>query len=409
MRHHRASACAMSPTNGALENAPRAPGRRQALIPGFSAVRCCVVPAAVRLPLPSACCRWADSSPATPTASTAGGPSQRPDRATLQSMLEQARSPEEVRNLRRRVAIHAAYARLRRWPPSRGAGVPAMRSLLKSRFSPDPGAAMRHLELTPALLWRSRRVGSARRRRYRPAVLRRALERVRLRRLTSVDFARRRELAGQAELTLDWRDPARPANGAGHATCASRRWKRRRGRTPRAVPRLPSGRPDPMLGSAYHRHRQRAGGGGSRIRYRTYPKPSAGLRWLTRRRPRARSASLPPSQQAIHVSAAGYRCRDTPARFPTSRRCAQGPACRDEARQTTPAVRSDGTFRSRMEQPIPSYCWRSRSVIASRATGRAASVRRGGPAQARAREFADTEYRIAAADTLRSLPLGRAK
>lgn len=148
-------------------------------------------------------------------------------------------------------------------------------------------------------------------------------ERVRVTRLAldlEVDFARR-ELAGQAELTLDWRDPA-----ARELVLDTRDLRIEKvealavGGAPRAVPFRLDAR-DPVLGSALHID---TGGPAAavRIRYRTAPEAS-GLQWLTPAQTAGKKHPFLFSQsQAIHARS-WVPLQDTPAvRFPTSRRCA---------------------------------------------------------------------------------------
>ncbi len=229
-------------------------------------------------------------------------------------------------------------------------------------------------------------------------------ERVRVTRLAldlEVDFARR-ELAGQAELALDWRDPA-----AKELVLDTRDLRIDKveafavGGAPRTVPYRLDAR-DAVLGSALHID---TGGpvAAVRIRYRTVPEAS-GLQWLTPAQTAGKKHPFLFSQsQAIHARS-WVPLQDTPAvRFPYTATVRVPKALRAVMSADNDARHPlDGTFRFRMEQPIPSYLLAlAVGDIAVRSTGpRSAVYAEPALLKRAAREFADTEAMIAAAEKL---------
>ncbi len=217
----------------------------------------------------------------------------------------------------------------------------------------------------------------------------------------SVDFERR-ELAGTAELALDWKDAgartlvldtrdlsigsvdAVDAAGAQHAVRFSLRKR------------------DPILGSALE-IRLDAPAPRVRIRYHTSPDAS-GLQWMTPAQTAGKQHPFMFSQsESIHARS-WVPLQDTPSvRFTYTAHVAVPKALRAIMSAPNDADHPlDGDFRFAMDKPIPSYLLAiAVGDLAARATGpRSAVYAEPSVVDAAASEFADTEKMIAATEKL---------
>ena len=216
-----------------------------------------------------------------------------------------------------------------------------------------------------------------------------------------VDFGQRR-LAGTAELSLDWKDPAarqvvldtrdldiaavEAVDAAGSAKPVSFALDRR----------------DPILGSAL-RIRLDAQAPAVRIHYRTSPNAS-GLQWMTPAQTAGKQHPFMFSQsESIHARS-WVPLEDTPSvRFTYTARVHVPKELRAIMSAPNDAAHPlDGDFRFAMDQPIPSYLLAiAVGDIAARATGpRSAVYAEPAIVDAAAKEFSDTEAMIAATEKL---------
>jgi len=216
-----------------------------------------------------------------------------------------------------------------------------------------------------------------------------------------VDFAQRR-LNGTAELALDWRD--REARelvlDTRDLVIESVDAVAVGGPAPKPSYRL--GARDPVLGASLHIQLD-GPAAAVRIRYHTSPEAS-GLQWLAPAQTAGRKQPFLFSQsQAIHARS-WVPLQDTPAvRFPYTATIKVPKALRAVMSADNDAGHPlDGTFRFRMEQPIPSYLLAlAVGDLAVRETGpRSAVYAEPSVVEKAAREFADTEAMIAATEKL---------
>jgi len=217
----------------------------------------------------------------------------------------------------------------------------------------------------------------------------------------AVDFDKR-ELAGTAELSLDWKDAgartlvldtrdlsiesveAIDANGAADAA------------------RFALGKRDPILGSALT-IRLDAPAPHVRVRYRTSPDAS-GLQWMTPAQTAGKRHPFMFSQsESIHARS-WVPLQDTPSvRFTYTAHLAVPKALRAVMSAPNDASHPlDGDFRFAMDKPIPSYLLAiAVGDLAARATGpRSAVYAEPSVVDAAASEFADTEKMIATTEKL---------
>ncbi len=211
-----------------------------------------------------------------------------------------------------------------------------------------------------------------------------------------VDF-KRHELAGTAELELDWKDPfARtlvldtrdltiervetidPRSGAAHAE------------------RYTLDKRDPVLGSAL-RIALDTQAPKVRVRYRTSPQAS-GLQWMTPAQTAGKKHPFMYSQsQSIHARS-WVPLQDTPGvRFTYTAHVAAPKELRAVMSANNDARHAlDGDYRFTMDQPIPSYLLAiAVGDLAVRETGpRSAVYAEPSVVEAAAKEFADTEKMI---------------
>ncbi len=217
----------------------------------------------------------------------------------------------------------------------------------------------------------------------------------------AVDFDRR-ELAGTAELALDWKDAgarklvldtrdlaieavdAIDASGAAHAAPFS------------------LAKRDPILGAALE-IRLDAPVSRVRIRYRTSPNAS-GLQWMTPAQTAGRQHPFMFSQsESIHARS-WVPLQDTPSvRFTYTAHLSVPKELRAIMSAPNDAAHPlDGDFRFAMEKPIPSYLLAiAVGDLAARATGpRSAVYAEPSVVEAAANEFADTEKMIGTTESL---------
>ena len=217
----------------------------------------------------------------------------------------------------------------------------------------------------------------------------------------AVDF-RKRELAGTAELALDWRDPAArelvldtrdlaidkveavDAEGAAHAA------------------KFALGERDKVLGSAL-RIALEAQAPRVRVQYRTSPQAS-GLQWMTPAQTAGRKQPFMFSQsESIHARS-WVPLQDSPAiRFTYTAHVQAPRALRVVMSANNDSKHAlDGDFRFAMDQSIPSYLLAiAVGDLAVRETGpRSAVYAEPSVVEAAAKEFADTETMIATTEKL---------
>ena len=217
----------------------------------------------------------------------------------------------------------------------------------------------------------------------------------------AVDFDRR-ELAGTAELALDWKDAsartlvldtrdlaiesveAIDAGGAAHAA------------------KFSLGKRDPILGSALE-IRLDAPAPRVRVRYRTSPDAS-GLQWMTPAQTAGKQHPFMFSQsESIHARS-WVPLQDTPSvRFTYTAHLTVPKALRAIMSAPNDATHPlDGDFRFAMDKPIPSYLLAiAVGDLAARATGpRSAVYAEPSIVESAASEFADTEKMIATTEKL---------
>ena len=216
-----------------------------------------------------------------------------------------------------------------------------------------------------------------------------------------VDFARH-ELAGTAELALDWGDPAARqlvldtrglAIGSVQAVDAA-------GKASRADFTLDKA--DPLLGSALriHLHAQVPR---VRIRYRTSPDAS-GLQWMTPAQTAGKKQPFMYSQsESIHARS-WVPLQDTPSvRFTWTAHVSVPKALRAVMSADNDARHPlDGDFRFTMDEPVPSYLLAlAVGDLDVRTTGpRSAVYAESSVVEKAAHEFADTEKMIVATEAL---------
>ncbi|HEY0179127.1 MAG TPA: M1 family metallopeptidase [Dokdonella sp.] len=215
------------------------------------------------------------------------------------------------------------------------------------------------------------------------------------------DFTRH-ELAGTAELALDWHDPA-----ARRLVLDSRDLRIERVEALDAAgvarpARYALGKRDAILGSALGVELD-AQAPRVRIRYRSAPDAS-GLQWMTPAQTAGKRQPFMFSQSEPIHARSWVPLQDTPSvRFTYTAHVRVPKALRAVMSADNDAAHPlDGDFRFTMDQPIPSYLLAiAVGDLAVRETGpRSAVYADPGVVDAAAREFADTEKMIATAETL---------
>jgi aminopeptidase N len=229
-------------------------------------------------------------------------------------------------------------------------------------------------------------------------------DQVRVRKLAldlAADFEHK-QLAGTAELVLDWRDPKATALVLDTRDLTIEKVEAYAvGGPPRAV-KYTLDPADPMFGSALHVQLD-GQAAAVRIHYRTSPGAS-GLQWLgAELTANKRHPFLFSQSQAIHARS-WVPLQDTPGvRFTYSARIKAPKALRVVMSADNDARHAlDGDFRFKMEQPIPSYLLAiAIGDLAVRETGpRTAVYAEPSVVDKAAKEFEDTEKMIVATEKL---------
>jgi aminopeptidase N len=215
-----------------------------------------------------------------------------------------------------------------------------------------------------------------------------------------VDFAKR-QLAGSAELTLDWHDQAARELVLDTRDLTIDKVEALDGGAVRTVKHRLDVR-DPILGSALHIELDKPATA-VRIRYRTAPSAS-GLQWMTPAQTAGKKQPFMYSQsEAIHARS-WVPLQNTPAvRFTYTAHVKVPKALRAVMSASNDARHAlDGDFRFTMEQSIPSYLLAiAVGDLAVRETGpRSAVYAEPSMVDKAAKEFADTEAMIAATEKL---------